>query len=101
MKTKKKVFIKIGRVFSPEFKCCKPTSSDSDANQSQIIRVDADVDHSQIIGRMQSSYWGEISPIEFQHPCCQLVLAINDCGREILFLDKYCIRRIVRLFQTK
>ena len=46
----KKVFTRIGQVFFPEFKCCKPTSTDSDADQSQIIGGDADVDHSQIIG---------------------------------------------------
>ena len=36
--------------FFPEFKCCRPTLSDSDADQGHIIEGDADVDHSQIIG---------------------------------------------------
>ena len=43
----------------------------SDARQSQIIGGDADVNHSQIIGRMQSNYWGDIFPpilSEFRHP---------------------------------
>ena len=34
----------------------------SDAAQSQIIGGDADADHTQIIGGMQSNYWGDISP---------------------------------------
>ena len=37
----------------------------SDANQSQIIGGDADEDHSQIIGGMQSNYW---NPPGFRHP---------------------------------
>ena len=45
-KRKKKVFTKIGRFFSPN------SSEDqrSNADQSQIIEGDADVDHNQIIG---------------------------------------------------
>ena len=34
----------------------------SDAHQSQIIGGDADVDHTQTIGGMQSNYWGNTSP---------------------------------------
>ena len=34
----------------------------SDAHQSQIIGGDADVDHTQIIGGIQSKYWRDISP---------------------------------------
>ena len=34
----------------------------SDAHQSQIIGGDADEDHTQIIGGIQSNYWGDISP---------------------------------------
>ena len=34
----------------------------SDAHQSQIIGGDADVYHTQIIGGIQSNYWGDISP---------------------------------------
>ena len=34
----------------------------SDAHQSHIIGGHADVDHTQIIGGIQSNYWGEISP---------------------------------------
>ena len=44
----------------------------SDAHQSQIIGGDADVDHTQIIGGIQSnSLAGDISPIPpgFWHPC--------------------------------
>ena len=63
MTKKKKVFIQIGRVFFPEFNCCRPTSSDSDADQSQIIGGQADVDLSQIIGGMQSNYGGDIRGI--------------------------------------
>ena len=38
---KKNVFTKIERVFFPDFKCCRPTSTNSDADQSQIIGEDA------------------------------------------------------------
>ena len=38
---KKNVFTKIERVFFPDFKCCRPTLTDSDADQSQIIGGDA------------------------------------------------------------
>ena len=44
----------------------------SDAHQSQIIGGDADEDHTQIIGGIQSNYWeGYIPPIPFgfRHPC--------------------------------
>ena len=34
----------------------------SDAQQSQIIGGNADEDHTQIIGGIQSNYWGDISP---------------------------------------
>ena len=34
----------------------------SDAGQSQIIGGDTVVDHTQIIGRIQSNYWGDTSP---------------------------------------
>ena len=46
----KKVFTKIGGVFFTEFNYCKPTSSDSNGDQGQIIGGVPDVDHSQIIG---------------------------------------------------
>ena len=64
VKTKKKIFTKNGTHFSPN------SSGDlrSDAHQSQIIGGDADEDHIQIIGGMQSNYWGDISP-RFWHPC--------------------------------
>ena len=41
-----------------------------DAHQSQIIGGDADVDHTQTIGWIQSNYWGDISPHPpgFRHP---------------------------------
>ena len=34
----------------------------SDAHQSQIIGRDADEDHTQIVGGIQSNYWGEYIP---------------------------------------
>ena len=34
----------------------------SDAHQSQIIGGDADVDHTQIIGGIESNYWGRYIP---------------------------------------
>ena len=33
----------------------------SDAHQSQIIGGDADVDHTQTMGGLQSNFWGDIS----------------------------------------
>ena len=43
----------------------------SDAHQSQIIRRDADVDHTQTIGGIQPNYWGIYPPIPpgFRYPC--------------------------------
>ena len=35
----------------------------SNADQSQIVGGDADVDHTQIIGGIQSNYWGIYPPI--------------------------------------
>ena len=51
-----------------------PTSSrdlHSDAHQSQIIGRDADIDHTQVIGGIQSKYWGIYPPHPpgFRHPC--------------------------------
>ena len=54
----KKVFIKNGALFSPN----SSGHLRSDAHQSQIIRGEADVDHTQTIGGIQSNYWGDISP---------------------------------------
>ena len=34
----------------------------SDAHHSQIIGGDADVDHTQTIGGVQSNYWGVVYP---------------------------------------
>ena len=53
----KKVFTKNGTLFSPN----SIGDLRSDANQSQIIRGDADVDHTQIIG-------GIYPPPRFRHP---------------------------------
>ena len=53
-KAQKKVFTKNGTLFFLN-------SSEhlrSDAHQSQIIGGDADVDHTQTIGGIQSNYWG-------------------------------------------
>ena len=76
---KKKVFTKNGTLFSPNSgedqkkrsspkmkHLFSPNSSEdlrSDAHQSQIIGGDADEDHIQIVGGIQSNYWGDISPI--------------------------------------
>ena len=72
MKTKKKVFTKNGTFFPAN------SSGDlrSDAHQSQIIGGDADEDHTQIIGGMQSNYWGYISPHPLQvlAPLCLVIL---------------------------
>ena len=49
----------------------------SDARKSQIIGGDADVDHTQIIGGIQSNYWGDI----FRHPprvSAPLLLILNN-----------------------
>ena len=64
---KKQVFTKNGNLFFPN----SSTDLRSDAHQSQIIGGDADEDHTQIIGGIQSNYWGKyIPPIptEFRHP---------------------------------
>ena len=63
----KKVFTKNGTLFSPN------SGGDLrlDENQSQIIGWVTDVDHTQIIGGIQSNYWGDISPHPpsgFRHP---------------------------------
>ena len=51
---------------SPKMEHCFPPNSSgdlrSDAHRSQIIGRDADEDHTQIIGGIQSNYWGDISP---------------------------------------
>ena len=87
MKTKKKVFTKNGTLFfpnsgedqkkrsSPKMEHSFPPNSSGhlhlDAHQSQIIGGDADVNHTQTIGGIQSNYWGNISPHPpgFRHPC--------------------------------
>ena len=59
VKTKKEGLYHKWNTFFPEFKFFSPNSSRdlcSDAHQSQIIRGDADEDHTQIIG-------GDISPL--------------------------------------
>ena len=67
VKTKKKGSHQKWNIFSAN------SSGDlrSDAHQSQIIGGDADVDRTQIIGGIQSNYWGEYIPIPpgFRHPC--------------------------------
>ena len=37
-------------------------------HQSQIIGADADVDHTQTVGGIQSNYWGDISSPGFVAP---------------------------------
>ena len=63
---KNKVFTKIERLFSQN------SSEDqrSDADQSQVIGGDADVYHTQIIGGIQSNYWGRYIPPGFGTPAC-------------------------------
>ena len=39
-----------------------------DSHQSQIIGGDADEDHTQMIGGMQSNYWGGICPFRVSAP---------------------------------
>ena len=61
----KKIFTKNGTLFCPN------SNEDlrSDAHQNQIIGRDADVDHTQTIGGIQSNYWGgDISPPGFDTP---------------------------------
>ena len=64
---KKKVFTKNETLFSPN----SSGHLRSDAHQSQLIGGDVDVDHTQIIGGIQSNYWmGYIPhPPGFRHPC--------------------------------
>ena len=63
IKKKKKVFTKIGTLFSPN----SSGHLRSDAHYSQIIGGDADVDHTQTIGGVQSNYLGGIYPPGFWH----------------------------------
>ena len=54
-----------------------PNSSEdqcSDADQSQIIGGDADVDHTQIIWGIQSNYWGRYIPPGFWHTNFSIIL---------------------------
>ena len=64
---KKRSLPKMELLFSPN------SSGDlrSDARQSQIIGGDADVNHTQIIGGIQSNYWRGYIPLilpGFRHP---------------------------------
>ena len=43
----------------------------SDAHQSQIIGGELDENHTQIVGGIQSNYWGDISPPGFGTPGCR------------------------------
>ena len=58
MKTKKKVFTENGTLFSPK----SSRHLRSDAQQSQSIGGDADVDHTQTIGGIQSNFFLDIYP---------------------------------------
>ena len=69
-KTKKRSSPEMEHLFSPN----SSTDLRSDAHQSQIIGGDADDDHTQIVGGIQSNYWGDISPSSppppgFRHHC--------------------------------
>ena len=68
MKTKKKSLHQKRNTFFP----ISSRDLRSDAHQSQIIRGHADVDHTQIIGGIQSNYWGDISPQGFGTPVFRL-----------------------------
>ena len=48
------------------------------AHQSQRIGWDADVNHTQIIGGIQSNYWGDISPPGFGTPGFLIVFLNNN-----------------------
>ena len=79
----KKVFTKNGTLFSSNSR----GDLRSDVHQSQIIGGDADENHTQIIGgdtvkllgRIQSNYWGDISPPGFGTPA-------GDGNRQIVIL---------------
>ena len=58
---KKRSSPEMEHLYSPNSK----TDLCSDAHQSQIIVGDADEDHTQIVGGIQSNYWGDISPLGF------------------------------------
>ena len=58
VKTKKRSAPKMEHFFPPNSR----GNLRPDAHQSQIIRGDADEDHTQIIGEIQSNYWGDIYP---------------------------------------
>ena len=69
----------------------------SDAHQSQIIGGDADVDHTQTVGGIQSSYWGDISPPGFGTPGCNVrnltnttFFTIFNCAKIIFFCANNC-----------
>ena len=50
----------------------------SNAHQSRIIRGNADVDHTQIVGGIQSNYWEDISPPGFRHLWMQQLVCIME-----------------------
>ena len=81
---KKKVFTKNGTLFFRKFKWRSALRCTPD--QSQIIGGEADEDHTQIIGGIQSNYWGGISPIPsgFRHPC--ITLRVRRIDFLLLFL---------------
>ena len=54
MKTKKRSSPEMEHLFSSN----SSTDLRSDVHQSQIIGGDADDDHTQIVGGIQSNYWG-------------------------------------------
>ena len=57
----------------------------SDARQSQIIGGDTNVDHTQIIGGIQSNFGGIYPPIlpGFRHPCLLLYIEHKNCKDDI------------------
>ena len=70
----KKVFTRNGTPFSP----ISSTDLRLGAHQSQIIGWDANEDHTQIVGGIQSKYWGENIPPGFRHPCMQVGNNLHD-----------------------
>ena len=51
----------------------------SGAHQSQTIEGDAEENHTQIVGGIQSNCWGDIPPPDFRHLCLQTAFKNLEC----------------------
>ena len=95
VKTKKKIFTRNGTLFSPN----SGTDLRSDAHQSQIIGGDAGEDHTQIVGGIQSNYWGDIyppSPPDFGTPAWQKAPTLqNKRSRVSCFENQVFVRNVM------